>query len=446
MGRMEKQAMSDKISSSKQIRSIFIILFYSIVLFLTIGNVYADFDINRWEYYKQVNISDNTASKYAEVLIDKDVYCNSQAFPSDLRIISDRNIEIPYVLITKASKTDEMASYTPQILNKSIVSGKYGILILDMGKSGQINNRMTLDTSSQNFMYRVEISGSQDQQQWAILKQDAYIFNFSRDYYAQKTDISYPENTYRYLQVKIFNHNEPPLKVSSVSVNYQKTLPAVEDIVYQGKGEITQNKTNRSTDIIIDFKCKGVPSERAHIDSTDTNYYRRVSISVSNDLVNWNPLMGNGYILKYNTPTFAGEESNITYNSDTLNRYLKFSIENYDNPPINISQITIYAYQQKVFFITDGSSTYRLYYGNREAVQPVYDTQEIMRYVPSHKVVTLKLGPSVKNPQFSLPVFSEVWMERNSWVLWSILIISIVLIAIFSIRLIKKTGNISDHS
>jgi len=281
----------------------------------------------------------------------------------------------------------------------------------------------------------VEIEGGWDGLHWATLKADGYIFDFSREYYAKSTAVSYPDNTYRYIRVKIWDLDEKPLAIDGATVYWRKIEPAKEVLLLEG-GSITQNRRERSTDILMDLGAS-MPSSRAVIESPDTNFDRQVEIAGSKTGREWN-YSGYGYILKYSLPGVKAGESSIEY-SEASYRYIRLRVHNYDDPPIRISKVHLYQIRRRVVFPYDPNVHYRLYYGNIEAQPPVYDFQRTYKYVASQPRAGLELGPRIENPDFRALIGTKPWLQANPWVIWVVLGVAVILLGLLALRMVRET-------
>ncbi|HET6454715.1 MAG TPA: DUF3999 family protein [Armatimonadota bacterium] len=398
------------------------------------GLARADFQPRKWQYYSE--IAPGRGGKYAQIILNRDVYCRSKDDLADLRIIQGGR-EVPYKLLVDAGSTGSQPAYPIKVINKSIVPGKYSSFVVDLGKPGLLNNYIYIRTPSTNFTRKVEIEGGNDGVHWAILRNDGYIFDFSRDYHAQSLSVRYPENNYRYIRVKIWNFDEKPIVIDTPLIAFEKVEPAKEMTLFQGQGAVTQNAEEKSTDIVLDFGCHGLHGHRMVIASRDTNYNRWVEIAGSDDQKTWNDL-GSGQILKYDTPKFKGAESSIEYISDGY-RYIRARIRNYDDQPIRISKVTVYGIRHRLFFPHQAGSSYRLYYGNPEATAPTYDIEQTFKYLSSESAVSLKLGPSAKNPDFVMPIATRPWLEKNPWTLWVVLLLAVIFLGWLTVKSIIQT-------
>ena len=147
-------------------------------LIFLIGSIaHADFKLTDWPYFKEIEPLNKEG--YVEVTIDKEIYEQTTDKLEDLRIIDEENNEIPFKLLVERSSTKETA-YSPKLFNLSFVPGSHSLFMLDLGKRGFFNNRLTINTPNINFSRKVEIEGSNDRKVWYKIKSEGYIFDVSQ--------------------------------------------------------------------------------------------------------------------------------------------------------------------------------------------------------------------------------------------------------------------------
>ncbi|MCX6375245.1 MAG: DUF3999 family protein [Armatimonadetes bacterium] len=400
------------------------------------GSAQADFNPRNWARYSPVEAPKGASGQYAQVALDRDVYSGSNLDLSDVRVVRGKDQEVAYKLLVDEGRTSD-TEYSATMLNESLVPGKYSSFVLDLGKPGVLSNRVEIQTSSANFMRKVEIDAASDGVNWAVLRNDAYIFDFSRDYHSRSTAVTYPDSTYRYIRVKVWNYGEKPLTIDGALVSRRKTEPAREEVLYKGMGTVSQNSEEKSTDVELDLGASGLPASKDVITSSSTNYHRWVEIAGSIDRKEWIDLCSS-QILKYDTPKFKGEESSIPCSGRGY-RYMRVRIRNYDDQPITITGIKVYGARKRFFFPYRTGASYRLYYGNSEAGLPTYDIEETFKYLSAEKAIVLRLGPGVKNPDFVMPIATKPWFEKNPWILWVVLLAAVILLGLLTIRSIIQT-------
>lgn len=401
------------------------------LIFLIGSMAHADFKLTDWPHFKEIGPLNKEG--YIEVTIDKEVYKQTMDKLEDLRIIDEKKNEIPFKLLVERSSTKETA-YSPKLFNLSFIPGSHSLFMLDLGEQGFFNNRLTIDTSSTNFSRKVEIEGSDDRKVWYKVKSEGYIFDVSEEYKTRHTTLNYPENRYRYLKVIIWDYNEKPLKITGAQL-YRRVVKKAKEVLLTTK--IIERKEDpelKATQLYLDFGSKGQPSHRIEIISPDKNYHRRIEIAGSNDREEWFSL-GSGYIFNYDTEKFKAKDIDTNYQEGQY-QFLRITIFNYDNRPIDINNIKAYGIPRRIFYHYDPTHRYFLYYGNQEAKAPRYDIEQLLPHLTTKGLAVLTLGKEEKNPNY-IPRRGP-WTEEKPYLLWGIIIIAILVLACLILKLSKQ--------
>jgi len=414
---------------------------YFIFLFLIFNLVFADFDIKKWKYQKEIKVKNIFSPTYVLLPLDNQVFENANPNLSDIRIIADDKEEIPFkLLIEKEYYQKEF--YPAKILNLGFIPAKYQSFIVDLQKEGILHNQIKILTTSKNFKREVVIEGSNDQENWFVLNDKGKIYDYSPPLYEfvqRKTTINYPESTYRYLKVKIILKGENPLKIVGVEVYKIEKKPA-KKVNYSAKIiDKGVNEKYKTSFIIVDLKHKGLPSNSLKIKTSDFNFSREIALEGSNDKKTWKVIKHRDIIFSFSTPKFTGSKLEIDYPESNF-RYLKLTIFNKDNKPINITGVSVSGILRKLLFKYEPSKTYKLYYGNSKAYYPEYDIEALFPYLEIKGLSQATLGNQIKNPLFEkISPPPSPFTERYPWLLPLVLIIIVLILLWLIIRLILAT-------
>lgn len=139
-----------------------------------------------------------------------------------------KEVTYPAVIIEKGENTEAQATY----------------VVIDLGSMGLPSSRLTIATPDINFSREVALEGSNDKTNWSIVEFRDAIFSFATPKFTgSKLSIDYLESTYRYFRLTIFNRDDKPITVPSVSstgllrklvFNYD---PAKEYKLYYGNSD-----------------------------------------------------------------------------------------------------------------------------------------------------------------------------------------------------------------
>ncbi|MCK5487179.1 MAG: DUF3999 family protein, partial [Desulfobacterales bacterium] len=412
-----------------------------------ISDTTTDVELHRlaqWQYSKDINISGSPAKgDLVKITLDQEVFGNAKKDLGDLRVTDDSGGETPFKLIVERGTFSQENIYPVRILNNSYsTEGGYNIFIVDFGQGGFLNSSLNILTSSENFKRTVEISGSNDMTSWNMLKANGYIYDYTDrlgSFKAQNTSVNYPENTFRYIQVKIFVGGEAPLSIAGAQISKIKRSESRET-VFNPKYDVIEYPAKRRTEVIIDLGKKGWPTSNITLISPDENFNREVVIYESSDENSWKRV-GESYIFNYNTPKFVGANLEIAY-SETSERYLKIEIFNGDDKPISITGVSAKTILRSIVFqygANTAGRSYQLYYGNPKADFPQYDLEKFFPYLDTGKYISSSLSPERSNPfyQKEIPPVPPI-SERIPYLVPGILVLAILMMGFIVFKFMKK--------
>ena len=424
-----------------------IALVVSVVLFAvaaaTLAQVVsADFSGDRWRYFKPIALPPSLSEdSLVEMLPDLEVFAHSAATLQDLRIVKvEAQREVPYKLLVERGE-QRRAALRVTIRDLGDIAGQYTNFVADLGREGILHNELEVRTPSKNFQRTVVVEGSPDGETWAVLEDEAQIFDFTikeRNFNARDTRVSYPISTARYLRIRIVNGDELPLEVSGAVAFFTQSLPPREIELTVSLTGREENVEKRQTQLVLDLGTQGFPSNRLLVTTSQENFYRQVSLDGSNDRNIWSLLEPFANIYAFNTPRFVGSKLEISY-PEAAFRYFRLTIHNEDNPPLPVSGARAFGALRKLVFAVEPDKTYRLYYGNPLSRAPFYELERIFPYLVTDNLPQAVLEIHSVNPGFAeLTGPSKPFTERYPWLLPTVVALAALLIGVFLASLLRQ--------
>ncbi|MBI2329416.1 MAG: DUF3999 family protein, partial [Chloroflexi bacterium] len=357
-------------------------------------SVLADFSLRDWRYAKTVTLPAGLQQEsLVEIVPEREVFAGSAYGLVDLRIIADGGTEVPYKL--EVSKAEHQRTSFPVALrDKGYIPGQYTSFTADLGRTGILHNEIEFQAYSTNFRRTAVVEASNDGTIWAkVTEQTVYDFTVKeRNFTTRNTRVRYPDNTARYLRVKIADEGEGSLQIGSASVFYMKETLARE-IPWPATILGTSRDTDQGTTLVeVDLATPGVPSYRLAIKVPEVNFHRGVTLQASADREAWRTILSRSEIYAYDTPKFVGSNLVITYPETTF-RYLRLSIYDEDSPPLSVQGVDVWGLRRRLVFSANPNYSYQLYYGNLEARQPYYDIERVFPYLVTEELPEAKLAP-----------------------------------------------------
>lgn len=412
-----------------------------LILFTSL--VQAEFDERYWERYAEIEIPNvDPLPPLAGISLDPWLFegvtpINSM---SDLRILTDTKVEVPYQIVTRdrVTKTEELPV---KMLNLSVTKNNDTEFEGYIDKSQIIYNEIEILTPAENFYRQVQIFGGMEKNTWKLLRRNAVIFNYHREESIQHIKVSIPDSNFKYLGVRIVNNTEKPLKISGLKVYYQQTEPGIEIPVNLWIEKIEENKQERESIVFLNQNTY-FPARKIKLETLDTNFQRRVEVYIKQGGVeDWQKLTET---VIYNFDTDKIKAANLElYLPEVYTQKMKLVIKNYDSPPIRISNVIGSSYRSDLIFKIDKRQKYFLFWGNPDAHTPHYDIAELITRHGINDIPIYPLGIQKKNTGFIGLKQRLPFTERYKHILYGIVILVIFGLVILQYSVIKKTNKLS---
>jgi len=396
----------------------------------------ADFNISQWKYYKDIQ---GVKDGVVEFSLDENIFSGSGRELSDIRIVDASGKEIPFKIIS-GRQLPEKKSYPANLVNNSYIPGQSSMAIIDLGSRGIAINDISINTSSENFQRNVKISGSDDMQTWNILRDGAYVYDYTDrkgNFKSQNVTISFPESVFRYLKVEVSDEGGNPIKINSIYADHS-VVESVREFEQKPTFSISENTTDKTTEIVADRGVSGVPTGKISFKINGDNFNRGLVIYSSKDKDKWN-YIGQNYIFRYNTPKFKGENLTINF-PETSERYLKISILNKDNSSLAVSNIITSSIYRDIVFVSTSGNTYRVYYGNPNARYPEYDLEKYFQYLDVEHAQVASLSVQKENNSFIAPIEPQKPLSERIPYLFSTVLVFVSLFLVVLVYQFLKSS------
>ena len=376
----------------------------------------------------------NVSEQWHKIVLPDEIFGKTSKDLHDIRIfgISPKNdtIEAPYLLRTLKNQI-KSKSVEFKILNTSRTDEGY-YFTFETSKSTPVNE-IKLNFEQKNFDWRIQLEGSQNQNDWFTILENYRILsieNEETDF--EFTKLKFQDSKYRYFRVFINTKENPDIQFASISKEETSEGKFKNHTVKTSN--IVDKRDAKVTEIDIELR-KPVPVSHLKINILNNfDYFRPVTIKYLSDSikteVGW----------KYNYKTLTSEtlssieENEFTFES-TIAQKFKISIYNHNNQALSIDSVEAKTYVHELVTRFTEKATYFLTYGNNEAKRPYYDIERFTDKIPK-SLTTLELGEVqniVKVEQSSpKPLF-----ENKIW-LWLMIGLVILLLGWFSVKMMKS--------
>ena len=418
-----------------------LIITVAVLFAVGFSSVAAAIPLSGWQYVKAIILpADLQQEGLVECVPDREVFAGSASGLVDLRIIMDRDTEVPYKLEVVQAE-HQRTSFQVTLRDKGYVPGLYNTFIADLGRAGILHNEIEFQTTSTNFRRTATVETSNDGSSWtSVAEQTVYDFTVKeRKFTTRDTRVRYTDSTSRYLRVKIADDGGGPLEIASATVFFVKETPPREVLWLASILDISRDTTSCTTLVEVDLGSPGIPSYRLAVKVSEVNFYRDVKLEASADRKAWKTILLRSNIYAYDTSKFVGSNLFVTY-PETTYRYLRIIIYDEDSPPLSIQGIDVWGLWRRLVFSAKPEHSYQLYYGNVETRHPSYDIERVFPYLATEELPEARLSPQVTNPDFveKKPPVSE----RFPWLFPTVIAVAAVLVALLLFGIVRQARKV----
>jgi hypothetical protein len=411
------------------------------------------FDSAKWKYRATVTIESGT-DKYSRLILTPDVYNAARPDLGDIRLIDSSGKQVAYIIARPQDRT-ERQQYKPSVINRSTSAENAAMVTLDFGQK-VVKNSIEVITKGDNFRRMVKIEGSNDNTEFFTLVKRAYVFAVGQDKHFEQ--IGLPTNDYRYWRITVW---PMPDENNSPVIEEVKTFKVVEKIAQRQQVEMvsvehSEDEKNKSSIYVYDLTYQHLPISEIELDVTSDSFYRFVSIEgrdqatrkveiASEDNrqrfeeveVPWERLVSDT-IYRYAEPGGEKCEKLVirVYAGRRVHRYLKITIANYDDEPVEVEKASAKMIADEVVFAADDNTELVLYAGSASAGMPQYDIKYRLTNPLEAKTKSARLSSITDNPLFrEAEQKLAPWTERHR----ILLLIALIVVALVLGRFILKS-------
>jgi len=416
--------------------------------------------LTAWEWFEVLALPGPGKARYVDFLVTPDVFDKARVDLGDLRLLDEKNREVPYALRVRRAE-DRQEPLPASEFNRVRLDDRSEELSLDLGAEPVRHNEIVVATSGTNFRRRVRLEGSDTGKSWSLIDDNAQIIHIEAD--KQVLDVRrlhYPLSRYRYLRLRVYpdkgDADDKP-SITSVTV-YQTTRVPGEEVTQPAAlqpREPVRADGGPGSAWIIDLGA-AMPCERISFDIDDDEFVRDYRLEVLADEVDPSRrgsapgsypkdepypdstrLPAEGMLTSGQWRRRAGgqiQPMDIRF-PEVVARRLRLTVTDDRNPPLTITAVRSSATAREVVFAAtpEMPQRLRLYFGNPHARPPNYDFARNLPPALDPPPLRVKLElPVEKNPDYRpLP---KPWSERWPWLIYVVLsIASLTLLGILGV-------------
>lgn len=372
---------------------------------------------------------------YYLLSLPDEVLGQTQSGLQDLRIYSGEE-EIPYAVLSSRELQQTLKNERASLFNRGTDQEGNLVFELKISQSKPVSQIIFL-SPDRNFIRKVQVEGSRDQQDWVVLAADRTIFDLTDEQKTRHLEVKMPPADFPYLRVTVFKDGQGVFLLEGVELAYDNPLTTPLAIKERPHDQRLEEGQDGIREYILDLYRPNLPSRELEIKTGDENFNRNVEIYASADQKDWQPV-GRGEFYSYQLAKLPAKQLVLKFQTDL--RYLKLKIYNQDNAPLKIEDIIIRGINPAVIFPAGRETDCFLYWNSSQVTAPVYDLEKFKDKLDYSKTPEATLGPPEENQAYRYQD-TRPWTERNPWLLQAILVVAVLALLIIIVGSIRKISS-----
>jgi hypothetical protein len=362
---------------------------------------------------------------------------------ADLRIVAGDGSFVPYAL--EDGKSRERSAPTPvRVFKVTRTPGKWTDVWIDK-TTKFLSSGLLVQTSSKDFVRKVEIRGSDNGRDAYIIKMDGLLFDVSRPFPVTSLDLTHPLNNFQYIHLRIMDGEMPALKIDGALCHPPAPDPVLSTPLDLRILENHPEPGTGSTIVVGDLGDRRFPLTRLTLVSPEKEFIREVTVYAGNSSSpeTWKRVCGST-IFRLRKEDATKEKLEISMPGE-LSRYVKLVVSG-DKTPITLTTIEATGTMRVAMFEFRRGSDYRVLYANSRAAAPnpaeapKLDVHRLLAAAPviqtgeERKNVVTRRPPLINPPEKSNAAIWGKLVGLSILLMGLLLLFSLVLKAVASKR------------
>jgi len=382
----------------------------------------ADWRVGEWRIARPITVPKMSAAGLIYLPLDDKALGITSL--SEYRVVRDGRAEVPYKMVVEQGQTETRIIPT-RVLSRGILPKEQAQVLVDLGPSAPPANQVRLQLRGDNFRSRVRVEGSRDGNRWWLLTGGLVYRHEGR---FEKTRVAIPANNYRFFRITLSRLEGKLPAVERIESASEVTIPRGLVAVPAALSRREEKRDHRTR---LDLRMALLTCDlaEARFDIGEPIFDRPVTIEAS----------GKGYYWSSEARMrrlAAGKPVAVPLGGVPRARRLRLLIANGDDRPLTIRGVTLWRVRRGLVFSADPAHVYELWYGRRNAAEPVYDIQRLPVTTPLAKLPVAALGRERKLPPKPPP--PPPWSEQHRALFWTVLAAVIVLLGIVILRAMRS--------
>ncbi|WP_207433155.1 hypothetical protein [Sabulibacter ruber] len=371
---------------------------------------------------------------YYRILLSPRVVGHSQPNQEDIRLFDAKGQTVPYLLRTEVPVQYRTLFKPYQILRYTRQPGGISELLVHNPQKRAINN-ISLLIGNAEVRKQVSLSGSDDQQNWYVLKEQDLLYAIRN---TQKTAevklLDFPLSNYQYFRLQLNDSTSAPLNI--LKAGYYDTYSEAGKytrIPVQSFSRVDSTE-NHTTYLRLRFGQPVYPEQIAFYISAPALYHRpgQVVLGEQQGHERRRKRRRRARLEETSVPLLLHSNAPAVLDLPRQKvEALTIQIENADNPPLTIDSVRVLQLNRYLVAELAPNQTYTLKFGSEKLTAPEYDLQFFQDSIPQNI-------PVVETRQIQSLQAEKKPSPRSSTILiWAAIALLAVGLGYMTVRLLR---------
>lgn len=414
--------------------STMVILASFVCLFTGLNATAAEEGQQGWRFSKPV-IMQEESSRYQAFFLDEQTYAGANTDLRDLRIVNSKGKYIPFYIDSGYGESVEQGvTYTSTLVNttKKNTNTLFDYRVTPMQDNVDIQgNILLIHVPDEAFLKHVEVYGSYDGNKWELVRKDDL---YRTDSLKKETIELEAEYKFSYYRLNVLNNVEN-LPFSKLELIHNTRDVKWNEYKKSAKARYEIKQDAEFTHIIVHnenrLKMNKVLLQVEGNFKRPYDVYDEDGVRVKTD--------GEDELYRLDFKDVQISNTTITGTVPISSSFFTITINNHDDAPLEIKDVTSEYAVDKVVFEDQGNQPYQLLYGKDNVDPPQYDIVNFKMHIQQEHVPMATLGAQVISlEEETSKLHAPWWLQQKVWFNGVILLVSIMLV-IFLIRKMNKS-------
>jgi len=323
-----------------------------------------EFNSAGWKHFREIHIPADMKEGIVGVSLESELLEKSRPDLADIRVVSSAGVPLP-IFVTEAPDEGDSPPFPARVFRVARRAGNFTEVWVDKNAK-VLTGSLIIQTSSKDFVRKVELRGSDNARETYVIRVDGLIADLAKPTPFRTLDIEHPLNNFQYMQIRILDDDQQPLKIDNVlcgPANRGSNLTRpLEALITEKRVAASDN----STVVGVDLGQKRFPLAGMSISTRTKEFIKSIRISGrrSENGDQWQEFY-KGTFFRIRKEDTAKESLKARFKPQ-LSRHVKLELAG-SGTPVNVDDIKAIGAVRMAVFEHRKDMTYRIYYDNAQS-------------------------------------------------------------------------------